>query len=210
MSIRIVLSQTMAAPEISQGLLATLLDQITADPGLPRENYTVPAWHDPPHTLAEVQSKTLPDRTDFAIIGSGITGCSVAKTLLEHDSSSKQSVTVFEARRLTTGATSRNGGFLMGHAASGFAGFVKAYGPDNAAQIAYFCDRTIAKIIEVAKAENLYKECQIRDVTTLLTAEGQNGFDRLSESVRLYNQHVPELRDTYLPISKEEAEKVTP
>lgn len=199
----------MATSEVAPELLATLLHQIAADPGLPRDNYTIPAWQEPPHGLAEIKSKTLPERTDFAVIGSGITGCSVAKNLLEHPSSGGKLVTVFEARRLTTGATSRNGGFLMGHAASGFAEFTKAYGPDSAAQIARFCERTIGKVLEVAKAENLYEKCEIRDVTTLLTAQEQAGVDRLAESVRLYNEHVPELRDTYLPISKEDAQKVT-
>lgn len=45
---------------------------------------------------------------DVVIIGSGITGCSIAKHLLEHESN--LSVTVLEARTICSGATGRNGG----------------------------------------------------------------------------------------------------
>lgn len=117
----------MSTPEIEPELVAKLLGQIDQDPGIPRETPTTAAWQEPSHRLAEVQSKHLPERVDFAIIGSGITGCSVAKTLLEHDLSGNKSVTVFEARRLTIGATSRNGGFLMAHAATFFASFARIW-----------------------------------------------------------------------------------
>lgn len=198
----------MATPEIPQELLLKLLDQIASDPGLPVENPTISSWQEPAHRLAEVQSKSLPQYTDFAIIGSGITGCSVAKTLLEHELSGNKRVTVFEARRLTTGATSRNGGFLMGHAATFFAPFAKAFGTENAIKIARFCERTLAKLVEVANAENLYEECQIRDVEAILTFEDAEGFAQGSESFRMYQECIPEYKGSYLPISKEVAEQV--
>jgi glycine/D-amino acid oxidase-like deaminating enzyme len=199
----------MATPDIPQELLVKLLGQITQDPGIPVENYTVSAWQEPPHPLAEIQSKSLPERTDFAIIGSGITGCSVARTLLENKASGNKSGTVFEARRLTTGATSRNGGFLMSHVPLNFAGFAKAHGTENAVQIARFCERTLAEIIEVAKAENLYKESQIRDVESIITFGDQGGLVQGTESFQMYQEHVPEFKGTYHLANKEQIEKVS-
>lgn len=199
----------MAALGMDPDLLGKLLGQIEQDPGIPRESPTIAAWQEPSHRLAEVQSETLPECVDFAIIGSGITGCSVAKTLLEHDLSGKKSVTVFEARRLTTGATSRNGGFLMAHAATFFSAFAQAFGTDTAAQIARFCERTLAKIVDVAKAENLYEECQIRDVRALITFEDEDGWTKAEGSFRMYQEHVPEFSGTYTPLKQQQAHEVS-
>ena len=46
-------------------------------------------------------------RTTYAIIGSGVTACSVAKNLLEDPRSGADRVTTFEARTLCSGATGR-------------------------------------------------------------------------------------------------------
>lgn len=158
-----------------------------------------------------MQSKVLPDRVDFAIIGSGITGCSVAKTLLELTGSStkSRSVTVLEARRLVVGATSRNGGFLMSHAPAFFKSFAQAFGTEAAVQIARFCERTLSKIIDIAKAENLYEACQIRDVETLITFKDEESWGKGAESLRLYQENLPEFRGTYLPLRTGEAEEVS-
>ena len=198
----------MAEPELPPELVAKLLSQIGQDPCLPRTNPTVAAWQEPPHPLADVQSEVLPQKVDFAVVGSGITGCSVARSLLESKLSGNKSVTVFDARRLTTGATSRNGGFLMGHAATHFAPFAKAFGVETAVKISRFVGRTLDKIQKIAKEENLYEECQIRDVQVVITSEDQEELAKKSESFRMYQEHVPECRGTYFPVSKEEAEKV--
>lgn len=199
----------MALPEIDPNLLVKLLGQVSQDPGIPRENPTLAAWQEPPHRLAEVQSKAVPERVDFAIIGAGITGCSVAKNLLENDLSGNKTVAVFEARRLTTGATSRNGGFLMAHAATFFSAYARSFGTETAVQIARFCQRTLAKIVEVAKAEDLYTECQIRDVQTLITFSDEDSWAKTAESFSMYQEHVPELRGTYVPLEQDKAEKVS-
>lgn len=101
----------MANSDLPHELLLKLASQVIQDPGIPVPNPTVSAWQEPAHPFATIQSKDLPRYTDCAIIGSGITGCSAAKTILESDLGFDKKVTVFEARSLTTGATSRNGGF---------------------------------------------------------------------------------------------------
>ena len=85
--------------------------RLTIDPGLPRDKPTTSFWQQPLHPLADVASETLPGRTDVLIIGSGITGCSVAKTILEQDNA--LTVTILEARALVSGASSRNGGHIV-------------------------------------------------------------------------------------------------
>ncbi|KAL4890018.1 FAD dependent oxidoreductase [Aspergillus ambiguus] len=172
----------MAAPELPHELLAKLASQVVQDPGIPVSNPTVPAWQEPAHPLAATQSKELPQQIDFAIIGSGITGCSVAKTVLESDQSGEKTVGMFEARLLTTGATSRNGGFLLSHAHSFYGSFAEAFGAEAAKQIAQFCDLTLDDIVQVAKAEGLDTVSEIRDVTTVTNFEDEEGFATASRS----------------------------
>ncbi|KJK64324.1 FAD dependent oxidoreductase [Aspergillus parasiticus SU-1] len=198
----------MAGDQIPHELLAKLAGQIIQDPGLPVASPTVSAWQEPSHPIATIQSDKLPQRTDFAIIGSGITGASVAKTLLENGLTRDKTVTMFEARSLTTGATSRNGGFLLSHAPPFFKRYAEAFGIDAARDIALFCDRTLENIVDMAKAEDLDKASQIRDVTTIASFEHQEGFAEVSESIRMYEEAIPEAKGKYTIIDKDTAEKV--
>jgi hypothetical protein len=198
----------MATPELPQELLFKLAGQVIQDPGVPLPNPTIPAWQEPPHPLATTQSKDLPKYTDFAIIGSGITGCSAAKTILENELGIDKTVTMFEARSLTTGATSRNGGYLLSHAPKFYEKFVEAFGATAAKQIAKFCDQTLDELMEVAKAENLLQISEIREVTTVLSFEDVDGFESSCRSVRMYEEAVPDRKEKYTIIDGEAAMKV--
>ena len=72
---------------VSSNTQTSFISKLASDPGLPQLNPTVSAWQVPEHPpLATIQSSSLPGETDTIIIGSGITACSVAKTLLEKGS----------------------------------------------------------------------------------------------------------------------------
>jgi hypothetical protein len=77
---------------------------------LPLPNPTVSYWQDPPD--AEIASyltaEKVPETADVVIIGSGITGSSVAWNLL-NDTSKLGKVVMLEARQACSGATGRNG-----------------------------------------------------------------------------------------------------
>ncbi|GFF89146.1 hypothetical protein IFM47457_08048 [Aspergillus lentulus] len=197
----------MGTPELPQELLAKLASQVVQDPRIPVPNPTVPAWQEPAHPLANAQSKELPQKIDFAIIGSGITGCSAAKTILESDLGRDKRVTVFEARSLTSGATSRNGGFLLSHVPLMYGRFVDAFGAEAAKQIALFCDLTLDEIIRIAKAENLDMVSEIRDVTNVNTFEDEEGFAEATQSVQAYEEAVPHSKEKYAIVDGETAGK---
>jgi monoamine oxidase len=80
---------------------------IDKDPGLPVENSTKSFWQEPPHSLATFRSEKFPTSVDFAVIGSGISGTSIALELLRANSS--LNVVILEARGACSGATGRNG-----------------------------------------------------------------------------------------------------
>ncbi|EGP83060.1 uncharacterized protein MYCGRDRAFT_50896 [Zymoseptoria tritici IPO323] len=101
-------------PSVPSKILFNLIKSAQKDPKLPPANPTSAFWQEPPSSISTIQSPTLPTQTDYAIIGSGVTACSVAHNLLSQlPPDSKSTVTIFEARSLCSGATGRNGGHLL-------------------------------------------------------------------------------------------------
>ncbi|TKA74359.1 hypothetical protein B0A55_05509 [Friedmanniomyces simplex] len=85
---------------------------------LPTETSSTSFWHSQPSPLllAHRSTRNLPQTADVVIIGSGITGASVAHHLLasqngsSKDEGSRLNVAMLEAREACWGATGRNGG----------------------------------------------------------------------------------------------------
>lgn len=84
-----------------------LSDRISSSPGIPVQNSSVPFWTVPNSPIAQHGAdKELPEDADVVIIGSGITGASIAKTILEN-SESPIRVVMLEARDACSGASGR-------------------------------------------------------------------------------------------------------
>lgn len=104
-------------------------------PGLPRANPTISYWQDPPSDIADHRSTpSLPAQTDYIIIGSGISGASIAHNLLLR--SPKASVLMLEARGASSGATGRNGGHTKAATYRSFLKHEQKYGVEEAIKIA--------------------------------------------------------------------------
>jgi glycine/D-amino acid oxidase-like deaminating enzyme len=81
----------------------------TPTPRLPFPNPTKAYWQTPTHPLSDHRTTpSLPPSAKYVIIGSGITGASLAHKLLLSDPSSPP--VLLEARQASSGATGRNGG----------------------------------------------------------------------------------------------------
>ncbi|KAJ5249827.1 hypothetical protein N7489_000237 [Penicillium chrysogenum] len=172
----------MANSDLPHELLLKLASQVIQDPGIPVPNPTVSAWQEPAHPFATIQSKDLPRYTDCAIIGSGITGCSAAKTILESDLGFDKKVTFYER-------------------------FADAYGAEAAREIAEFGDFNLEEVVRIAKEENLENVSEIRDVTTISSFDDREGFDAATRSVQMYEEAVPKSRGRYKVLEGEVAEK---
>ena len=104
---------------------------------LPRPNPTESYWQTPPHILSNHRTTaSLPSSIEILVIGSGITGASIAYNLLSR--SSPSSVLMLEARTTCSGATGRNGGHTKCASYRAFLDNVKGEGEEEAAKIVRF------------------------------------------------------------------------
>jgi hypothetical protein len=81
--------------------------RIQEDPGLPIPNPTKSFWHDELSPIASHELERLPEYVDAVVIGSGITGASVARTLIRKGDTGIK-VLMLEARQTCSGATGRS------------------------------------------------------------------------------------------------------
>lgn len=78
-----------------------------ATPILPNPHPTKSYWQDPPAWLADYQSSPMLPEADYVVVGSGISGASIAYKLLSRHPEAR--VVMLEARQFCSGATGRNG-----------------------------------------------------------------------------------------------------
>ncbi|KAE8157536.1 FAD dependent oxidoreductase-domain-containing protein [Aspergillus tamarii] len=151
------------------------LHRVLADPGIPgplRES-TSSFWLKDPHPqLANMQSPDLPQEADVVIIGSGITGASIARTLLEESgqpgkiNKGRPAIVMLEARDCCTGATGRNGGHIL-ETVEEFTDWEAHYGLEAAKALTRFRLAHLEEILAVADKYGLTKETQARKVEFL-------------------------------------------
>ncbi|KAF1939521.1 FAD dependent oxidoreductase [Clathrospora elynae] len=111
------------------------LDQIVL-PGFPHPNPTVSYWQDPPHRIANLRTTPeLPTSEvfDYVIVGSGVSGATIAFKLLSRDPS--LSILMLEARTAASAASGRNGGHCKPGDWKGVKEWVELYGEDEALKL---------------------------------------------------------------------------
>ncbi|KAL8944094.1 MAG: hypothetical protein Q9216_000685 [Gyalolechia sp. 2 TL-2023] len=125
-------------------------------PIAPRPSPTSSYWQDPPHLLAEHRTTSgLPGSASIVIIGSGITGASIAYNLLaQHDNST---VLMLEARTACSGASGRNGGHTKSASYRAFMDNVQDQGEEEAAKIVRFEYKCMKAVHAFAREHSL--EC---------------------------------------------------
>ncbi|KAJ5121966.1 hypothetical protein N7476_005442, partial [Penicillium atrosanguineum] len=170
----------------SSKLAERIHDLINRPPGLPSPHPTVSAWQEPPHpTVGSTQSAMLPTEVDIVIIGSGVTGCGVAHTLLNHPDASQLRVTMLEARNAVSGATGRNGGHLVSNAGEVFPVLVEALGMEEAMSVAHLSERTIARLKEVVAglSEKDQAATELRSVISTIAFDNNEGFEAAKHAI---------------------------
>ncbi|KZT23022.1 DAO-domain-containing protein [Neolentinus lepideus HHB14362 ss-1] len=141
--------------------------RIKASPGLPVTSPTASSWQTPASPLRSYQSPTLPAEVDILIIGSGITGCAVARTILRQPKSRDLRVTIVDAREICSGATGRNGGHIKESPYIDYEKLKNRYGELAAKKITDFQMSHLQRLLDVAKEVGATESSEIRVVDTV-------------------------------------------
>ncbi|KAJ5308926.1 hypothetical protein PENANT_c013G08265 [Penicillium antarcticum] len=171
------------------------LDRIHADPGVPKSSTTSSFWIQPKHDFGQTSSTPLPTETDTVIIGSGITGASIARTLLQNrpsqPKSSDPSVVVLEARTICSGATGRNGGHIL-ETADEYAEFADEFGAEDARKLLKFRLAHLKEMLAVAEELGIKEEAQARKVQFLSAYFSEDTWKEALERMRRFKEGMPE------------------
>jgi glycine/D-amino acid oxidase-like deaminating enzyme len=178
---------------------------------LPVPSPTQSYWQTPPHRLASYRSP-FPETADVVIIGSGITGTSIARNLYELNPS--LALVIIEARQLCSGATGRNGGHCkpgIPHSSLNFVASyhhwphrVEKYGIEEAIVMSRFESRHPRALVELAKKYDL--KCDVRELETVDAYYDLDGLRRATRAAKEISKCIPELIH-HLYSSKEAQEK---
>jgi glycine/D-amino acid oxidase-like deaminating enzyme len=180
-----------------------------ADPGLPAPNPTTSFWQSSPCLPVEVtQSETLPETRDAVILGSGITGCSVAHWLLKEDNNI--SITVLDARGICSGATGRNGGHIRCVAVQDYDRLSRKYGHDAAVKMVRFSLSHFESIASTARelGNRIFEDSELREVQTVSAILNQTKMDEIAAMLKQFNAAFPDLKDQWKICGPEQAVNV--
>ncbi|KAA8645246.1 NAD(P)/FAD-dependent oxidoreductase [Aspergillus tanneri] len=167
---------------------------ITSDPGIPGHGPFKTYWKYRIHPLANIQSLSLPESTDFAIVGSGITGLGVCKTLLE--TCPTKTVTVLEACSLCSGATGSDCGLFSVNTGETYISLARLHGAQTAGDIIRFNFRNLQQLAEFAsrhkESEPVYEERSV-----LRVFFDSRSFEAARKSIMQLEEDHHSLRDIF-------------
>ncbi|KAF6765909.1 FAD dependent oxidoreductase-domain-containing protein [Ephemerocybe angulata] len=185
--------------------LDDLLKRLGKSPGIPIPNPTSSYWAQPASPLAQRNSDpsvALPDEADIVIIGSGITGTSFAREILDrsagnHVQGEPLRIVMLEARDACSGATARNGGHITPVLYQDYVGLKEKHGKDMAVKIIRFRLSHLTQLLAVAKEENLLDDSQCRQVDSFDVFHDKNLFRQAKSWLREYQEDLPEESANY-------------
>lgn len=126
----------------------------------------------------------------MTIIGFGISGASIAKTLLESTRGSIR-VTILEARDICSGATGRNGGHIL-ETGDDYDEFVRIFGIDGARRIMRFRLAHLEELMGVVEGDGVVAETQARRVQFLSAYFDDEAWLEALRKLRRLKEGMPE------------------
>jgi hypothetical protein len=153
---------------------------------------------DPPFpNLVGVQSPDLPRTADIVIIGSGISGASVAYTILNQ--SQKRGIypgiVVLEARNLCSGATGRNGGHIKCSPYMEYARLKARFGVEHAKKLLNFQRRHLAIILDLVQQNEDLKISEVREVQTVDSFTDEHMWNEAKKMVQELREDAPDIAE---------------
>lgn len=166
------------------------------DPGFPNPTPTNPFWLSTPHPLANHQSAWPTDPMDVVIIGSGISGMSLARTMLARRPDLR--ITLVEARSLCSGATGRNGGHIKTMLFGMWEERKRSFGIEEAVRLSAFeYSHLEAMTAAINEGEGGSDECDLVLTEGIEAYYDHNVFDRAVAALEDMRVHAPYLADKH-------------
>ncbi|KAJ8501749.1 hypothetical protein ONZ45_g12023 [Pleurotus djamor] len=192
--------------------------KVATTPGLPVDLPSTPYWAIPPSEIArhgaddpfppmkgsskatseEVGSSDAGGDADVVIIGSGVTGAAVARTILDWDAQRVRDrggmplrVVMLEARDACSGATARNGGHITPPLYHDYSSLKKELGAPTAQRIIRFRLAHLAEFLKVAEEEGLLVDSQGRKVQTFDVFFDKKVFEEAKGKLEEYKKDMP-------------------
>ncbi|KAG6820133.1 hypothetical protein H0H93_005008 [Arthromyces matolae] len=184
-------------------------DPAGPSPGLPVDNPTESYWQLPRSVLArwgsgqgeeekEGEEGFLVKETDIVVIGSGITGVSVVRTLLDHSKKGGEGgeefdIVMIEAREVCSGATGRNGGHITPVLYDHYEGLKATYGSSMAQKMIRFRLAHLPTLMDVAREEGLLGDeaSQCREVEECDVFWDENTWKESKRRLGVYKDDMP-------------------
>lgn len=131
---------------------------------MPIANPTKSYWQTPPSILADHRStESLPSTAKYVIVGSGVTGASIAYKLLQVEPD--VSIVMLEARQACSGATGRNGGHCRAGRYLSFRDSVKNFGQEDALRLEALEEANVRNVAAFIKDHDI--DCDLRAVDSV-------------------------------------------
>ena len=173
-----------------------VLQRLQNNSGLPTQNPKTSYWLlDPPFpSLVNVQSPELPNKADVVIIGSGITGAAIARTILQEweRKGEVKELIVLEARELCSGATGRNGGHIKVAPYEAFNSLKGKYGAERAVDIVRFQLRHLDVLVDLCEKQR-FDVAECRRVETVDVFLDADAFESKKKKVQELKEFMPDV-----------------
>ncbi|KAK7704162.1 hypothetical protein SLS64_008720 [Diaporthe eres] len=176
---------------------------------LPNANPSISYWQLPPlEGVADHQSAQLPTEADVVIIGSSISGTSIAWHLLkEANRTTPLRTAILEARQACSGATGRNGGHIRPSSYSEYAGAKEAVTEDEAAKITRLRSAHVGALVSAAnflpEDGRLAAEACVVDSIDAIWDDAQ--WKTAVQQMQVLKKEVPDIGKEWAIFEKEEA-----
>lgn len=204
---------------LTSTFLSAVLGQ--SDPGYPVKNPSISYWQIPPHPdVADRQSSKLPASADIVIIGSGMSGTSIAWHLLMDNNNNNNNnsktplprIAMLEARQACSGATGRNGGHIRPSSYEEYVDAKKITTQDQAAKITKFRADHVDALLRAASrlpTEQERKAASVRTVDSLDVYFEDEPFAEAVAQWETLRKEVPEVGNEWSMLERDEARRIS-
>lgn len=183
------------------------------DPGLPNASPSISYWQLPPlEGVADHQSAQLPTEADVVIIGSGMSGTSIAWHLLKEANGTRPlRIAMLEARQACSGATGRNGGHIRPSSYSEYAGAKGAVAQEEAAKITRLRSAHVEALISAANTlpEDGRLAAEARVVDSIDAFFDDAEWKTAVQQMQALKKEVPDIGNEWTVFEGEEARNVS-